>query len=146
MVTSHVCSKHREHVDLVAGPSFYWRQYIDSISRNGLGLAVLSAWGLRWNCLCEDFQTEFRCLSTGCSDLSPLGRVQHEYDFATPCISQTNEILFEKGTVCSVAALSAGRPSLLHGDGSPTVSASVFDSAELVSFFLQAIDSLFEKI
>ena len=120
-----------EHSDLFAGPSFYWRHYIDSISRNGLGLAVLSAWGLRWNCICEDFRNEIMCLSTGCSDFSPLGRVQHDDALTIDCTSQMNDTLFEKRTVCSVATFSADRPLLLHGDSSPTASESVFEQRNL---------------
>ena len=109
-----------QHSDLFAGPSFYWRQYIDAISRNGLGLAVLSAWGLRWSCICEDFQNEFMCLSTGCSDVSPLDRVQHDDPFTIDFTSQMNDTSKERGTVCSVAAFSADQPHLLHGDSSRT--------------------------
>ena len=102
----------------IVDSSFCWSYYIDNISKNGLASAVISAWVLRWNCICQDFQDVFVRLTSACSEASSHVQVPQDHCSANDFQFDLNFASTQKGTVCSVAAFSDRYQRVLHVSGS----------------------------
>ena len=112
-----MCAASTEELsDQTADASFQWRQFIASISRTGLPSAVQSAWVLRWNCICQDFQDIVTHLSPECSGASSPDQAVYDDYLSIDFKSQFKEAIAHENNVCSVAALSARQSHVLHSN------------------------------